>query len=244
MNNKIAIAATAVVSLAAGLASGYFIARYRFEEQLGVFADELDEMQTYFENVIAEIKAEHEEDGDREFPQNEFKSPLEAWDAKRPLGQVTDLDVAENGLTATLKADPEASELIRNIFAEGESELDDETILAEVAARNDLVPYILSADEFYSNESGYDQASLTYFEGDDVLIDERQVPVPDVVKLVGEDALGRFGWRSKDKNLVFVRNEKLKMELEIARSDGTYRKEVLGLDEPMKKSHRRKPPKE
>jgi hypothetical protein len=236
VNTKIVISVTAVASLAVGAASGYFFARHKFEEQLGYFAEELDEMQAAFEAKIEEIEGVQ-----RQIPgTKEFASPQEAWAAYRnmePLGKA-EVTVTSDGLT--VEVDEEAQLAIKNIFNGGEEELDEEAVQAEVAARSDKVPYILSADEYYENESEYEQKTLTYFAGDNILIDEEQVIVENVARLVGEANLKRFGYRSKDQNTVFVRNSRAKLEFEILRSQGTYKHEVLGLDEtPVEKPRRR-----
>ncbi len=76
-----------------------------------------------------------------------------------------------------------------------------------------------------------EQVSLTYFDGDDVLVDDRDQPVPDPDDSIGEDHLGRFGVGSKDNNIVYVRNDRLELDFEILRSNGKYAQEVLGFIE-------------
>lgn len=102
---------------------------------------------------------------------------------------------------------------------------------AEVAQRSTDAPYIISHDEYYQNETDYDQATLTYFEGDDVVADDRDQPLPDPEVTVGDENLARFGHGSKDNNIVYVRNDELEVDFEILRSNGKYAKEVLGFDE-------------
>lgn len=236
MNTKVMIALTATVSLATGLAGGYFIARRKFDKQLEIFAEDIEEMERYFQEKIEAF-----EDVQRQIPgTKEFASPQEAWAAYRntePLGKA-EVTVTSDGLT--VEVDEEAQLAIKNIFAGGEDELDEEQVQAEVAARSDRAPYILSHDEYYENESEYEQKTLTYFAGDNILIDEEQVIVENVARLVGDANLKRFGYRSKDQNVVYVRNPRAKLEFEILRSQGTYKHEVLGLDEtPVAKPRRR-----
>jgi hypothetical protein len=89
-------------------------------------------------------------------------------------------------------------------------------------------PYVISADEFLNGEVGYDQFSLTYFVGDETLCDQMDEPVESVGKSVGVENLSKFGELSEDDNIVYVRNDKYKMDFEIARSMGKYSVEVRG----------------
>jgi hypothetical protein len=54
------------------------------------------------------------------------------------------------------------------------------------------------------------------------------MPIPDVNATVGDGNLDRFGHRSKDPRVVYIRNEKLGIEYEVCKSDGSYAEEVGG----------------
>ena len=92
-------------------------------------------------------------------------------------------------------------------------------------------PYVISWEEFAGAAREYDQDTLTYFEGDDVLSDGRDAVVDDVDNIVGAANLLRFGDQSRDNNIVYIRNDKLGLDFEIVRSKGNYAKEVLGFIE-------------
>lgn len=88
-------------------------------------------------------------------------------------------------------------------------------------------PYIISYDEFNNGDEDYQQNTLTYFEGDDVLVDERDQPIRTVSRVVGESNL-QFGKESNDPNIVYIRNHELEVDFEVCRSNGKYTEEVLG----------------
>lgn len=117
----------------------------------------------------------------------------------------------------------------RNIFVDNRDPDNLFDLAAEVAKRDPLVPYIITDEEFLQNDPEHEQLSLVYYEGDKTLADDKdgEVPEPDVT--VGETHLALFGHGSNDANIVYVRNEKLNMDFEIARSPGHYAHEVLGL---------------
>lgn len=102
---------------------------------------------------------------------------------------------------------------------------DDWNYEVEVQSRRDRSVYIIHRDEFYGEESGYPQTTLTYYAGDNILTDENDVPIYNFPAIVGDL---KFGYGSNDRNVVYVRNDKLKAEYEILLSSGSYEEEILG----------------
>jgi hypothetical protein len=94
-------------------------------------------------------------------------------------------------------------------------------------------PYVIGVDEYMSTEVGYDQVSLTYYEGDDVVVDitDTIVTINRVEETIGRDNLTRFGELSEDDNVVYIRCEKFNMDFEVTRSMGKYSVEVQGESE-------------
>lgn len=92
--------------------------------------------------------------------------------------------------------------------------------------------YIISFEEFGDPDVDYPTISMTYYEGDDTLADEREDIEDDVSGLIGDDALDHFGDRSRDKNIVYVRNDNKSLDIEICRNPGKYSVEVLSMEDP------------
>ena len=90
-------------------------------------------------------------------------------------------------------------------------------------------PYLISLDEFHSTETEWDKNSIVYYEEDDTLTDENDMPVSDVDYLIGEQHLEFFGIRSGDKNQVYIRNPQISTDYEVTRNSGSYTEIVLGL---------------
>jgi hypothetical protein len=97
----------------------------------------------------------------------------------------------------------------------------------EAKKRDGKAIYILHQDEFFGDEFGYAQTSLNYYEEDDILCDEEDVPIYNYVDLVGELEFGRG---TDDKNVVYIRNETRECEYEILRNSGSYAYEILGIE--------------
>jgi hypothetical protein len=116
----------------------------------------------------------------------------------------------------------DADEIV-NIFAGTDEEWDYDLEIS----RRGSDPYTLHVDEFVANELDYDQHTMTYYVGDDILADENDVPVYNYSTIVGNL---NFGHGSKDPNLVYIRSENLRTEWEIIRHTGWFEVEVRGLE--------------
>ena len=114
---------------------------------------------------------------------------------------------------------------IHNVFANNHD--GDWDYEAECSTRSKDEPYTIHVDEFVSEEMEFDQATFTYYKGDDILVDERDTPIYNYVEATGPL---KFGHGSQDPNVVYIRNERLKIEYEILLHQGRYEVEVLGYD--------------
>lgn len=103
----------------------------------------------------------------------------------------------------------------------------------ELEARSAGMPYVIHQDEFNDDVNGYSQVTYTYYAQDDILIDENDSQPINIDEIVGQTNL-KFGHGTDDIDVVYVRNDKLQIEMEICRSSGSYEEEVMGLqrDEP------------
>lgn len=110
----------------------------------------------------------------------------------------------------------------------------DSTAYRELLAnRDENEPYVITIDEFMTdNLPGYDNQTLTYFQSDDTLIDEREKIIPEVEATVGSESLTRFGYFSKDQNIVYVRNDRTKMQFEIVLDERSYVEAIAGFAPP------------
>lgn len=87
--------------------------------------------------------------------------------------------------------------------------------------------YAIHYDEFVSNDSNYNQETLTYYAGDDILTDQLNTPIYEYQKMTGPI---NFGHGSNDINVAFIRNDLLHMEWEILKDEGKYQIEILGYE--------------
>jgi hypothetical protein len=114
----------------------------------------------------------------------------------------------------------------RNVFQADPSASEGWDYEVEKALREDKEIYVIHADEF--GETDLNEAALTYYSGDDVLCDASDRIIDNQDRLVGE-GLNKFGHGSGDKDVVFIRNETLAVDLEVTNTDKSYAEEVHGL---------------
>jgi hypothetical protein len=100
----------------------------------------------------------------------------------------------------------------------------------EMPPRDPERPYVISVEEWFQNETNYSQITLVYWADDDVLADDNNGIITDIDRVVGSTNLhNRFGYLSKDPDIVYVRNEKLKADYEVTKDDRNYGEIVHGI---------------
>lgn len=102
-------------------------------------------------------------------------------------------------------------------------------------------PYIISVEEYMTDDDDFEKVSFAFYDEDGVLLDESDRPVPDVEGIVGIMNLHHFGLHSGSKNTLYVRNERINHDIEIHLDEGSYSEAFLGvkLTDKQKDRHRR-----
>lgn len=111
-----------------------------------------------------------------------------------------------------------------NVFKSSDDQWDYE---AELAVRTPNEPYVIHRDEYVCEEMGYEQTTVTYYAGDDIMTDINDVPIYNHGSIISPL---KFGHGSGDPNVVYIRNEKVELEWEVLLHTGRYSVEVLGLE--------------
>lgn len=106
----------------------------------------------------------------------------------------------------------------------------------KIRKRSNPEPYLITDDEFLLNDGDLEQITLTYYEDDDILADDKDIPVDDVDDVIGNASLVHFS-NDPDRPVVYVRNERLAAVFEVVLNDGNYAEIVHGIvKEPHRKS--------
>lgn len=243
-NNPVTLAVVGALGLAAGVAGGYFVARKTLRDYYADLAsEEIAEAREFYASLNKVTV-----DGEPLSPQDVLEqSDPEAVEAvRRYRGEKP--EESEENLEEALDEQDEAAisrleekarhDRAEKREAESVNVFVDPTfdISEEVKHRTKEKAYVITHDEYFAGDLDYDTVQLTYFEGDDTLVGEDDKPVEDLTT-INEDNLARFGHGSRDKNIVYVRNEKLETDYEISLSTQSYL-EALGLGpEPKELKH-------
>lgn len=195
-----------------GAAAGWYITDRKLRKKYEQIAEEeISEMREHFRArlVARETPKPDVEDLGKMTEKLGYDKPSQPWPASDP--PVPEVDEEVDGEVET-----------QNVFETYAWDIE-----AEKAKRNEDDPYVIHVDE--RNEDEYTQTTMTYYEGDDVLTDSSDRVVHEVDSIVGIENMDRFGHGSNDPNIVYVRNEKLAVDIEVVKSEGTYEEEVMGL---------------
>lgn len=218
--NTLIISGSVLAGLTFGSVGGFLVARRILE--------------TKYEEIVKREIAETKKFYSALHKKNEFATPAEA--AEKLLGANAVPPIMDEAVEALrsyqgvnkyhpgVSVKPKVEEVIANIFQQADEGVDIET---EVRRRSEEAPYIISKAEFFENAPEYTQDTLTYYAGDEVLADQQDQAFEDVDQTVGLNCL-RFGHRSEDKNVVYIRNDSLDRDFEVLRSEGKYAEEVAG----------------
>lgn len=254
-NNPYVLIGVGLVAGSVGAFAGYKLAQKRLRMYYKDIADaEIEQAKEYYssyrikkspEELAAEIEATEENphhlaatEAFREYAgqvPKDVEAPAETEeelmsDGEKALHRKNGVPEETPEEESTRTVEVQQTTTRKHVFegrrpAEGEFDYD-----AEEVNRRSGRPYVITHDEFFEGERDYEQTHLTYYNGDDVLVDDREQPIPDEEAAVGNDNLTRFGYGSKDENIVYVRNEAIEVDFEITRVFGKFAEEVLGFD--------------
>lgn len=242
-NNPVILAGVALVAGSIGAFIGYKVAEKRLSTKFDkLLAEELEKTKEHYSAIT--------KTGDYETPERAAKVLISEEEVEEFKEIASDYNGSSNefaGVTVqekskTLDSDGDEVEVTktRNIFVDGRP-IEEFDFEAEEENRSGDRPYVIVLEEYLENEPDHIQFSMVYYEGDGVLTDENDEIIQNVEEYIGEENLTRFGHGSKDRNMVYIRNEKTSADYEIARSAGYYITEVLGMeDEPEPRVKNRK----
>lgn len=247
-NRGVLIGSALVVGIAIGATAAYFGAKKKLEAKYQKIADEqiADVKSRYTVQRVVENKPSLSELVEKQIEQEEqIEQIIESsgylhYDKVEPAVEEDPRDASDETITVTQAIVEATLPRERNVFESDEPDtyFDFEEELERRKTRP-LDPFVITQDEFNENDSDYDQQTLTYYDGDDVLADSNDQPLDNLDRVAGVENMLRFGHGSGDPNIVYIRNARLEVDFEVVHSDGKFAKEVLGYDDELKHANRR-----
>lgn len=242
-NYTLRYAGVAFVVGATAAAVAVYITKKRLKKHYEEIArQEIEEARSYFQRNLkpaspTKLAAQYHEE------KEEHVSPVSADPEVAEMHRIAasyqsdDIEQARasleevTGRNVDVEVPGEEAPVNQNVFEMADPGTDEFDYETEERNRSEDTPYVISHDEFMASEKDYQQVSLTYYEGDDVLADEKDQVIDDEDAVVGSHNLLRFGQGSKDNNIVYIRNDRLTLEFEVVRSQNKYVEQVLGFIE-------------
>lgn len=137
-----------------------------------------------------------------------------------PHVAVNVVDNVTAAVSETTEEKPSKNEKVRydqiikaQAYLVGEDASDEE--LEEAMLESEAEIYAITAEEFFENENGWMQGSISYYADGGVLDDHGEV-VADWRDLIG-DSVPPFGMMSGEPHVVYLRNTKHRREFEVVR---------------------------
>jgi hypothetical protein len=222
------------LGMGVGAITGYFVAKRVLQTKYAKIADsEISEMQEHYREKAKALEAEAAKKPVDEIVKERGYSALAGEHAPPPMAvqpptppRVIEAEDETAGEPPDIPGEDESP--VRNIFQHNDIVEHEWNWHEERRSRSTDVPYVIHVDE--KEEFDYQSQTLTYYEGDDVLCNERdEVVDPDERdNVVGEGNLFRFGHGSGDPAIVYIRNDRLELIYEVIRSPNRYAEEVHG----------------
>lgn len=183
------------------------------------------------------------------------------WQPKPSLEEALST-IEENEVSAAQRlvtqAKAEREEILNDEFYNGKSEDVEEPVVTEtrnifddereekikyLSTPDPAKPYLITAEEYEDPYENYGKLSLTWFEEDDIIIEEGSENIIDNTELIGSEVLEAFGHDPRDKDMIHVRNVNYEADLEVTRDRRSYAEVIAGVapyddEEPRKKPRR------
>lgn len=94
-------------------------------------------------------------------------------------------------------------------------------------------PHIISFQEFGETDAGWQQLTITWYNGDGVLVDDKEQPIRDTNSITGvKPVKSMFGGVSGDPSIMYIRNPRLEVDFEVVWDDGSYVDVILNYGKP------------
>ena len=215
--------------LSLGLTIGYFIAERTLEKRIGALAaNEINEVRAYYhqknKDPVSKICPENQQDT-TDYENRLFDLGYRPDDIEEQLGHPVAEPEPLLKPVEDLSWDNEIEDDDTEPYLEGRRM--SETL--RLMAQQDGKPYVLTEEEYFTENEHYSKETLRYLAGSNTLLDTDEEIIPNPQDIIGEDALAYFKVRRNGLDTVYARNDKIATDYEIIREEGTYEELILGI---------------
>ena len=209
--------------ISGGIAGGLYINRRLRLKYEQIAEEEIEEMREHFrKRLVAKEDKPDLNELSKVVEREGYAKPNVPIIKEREDGvEVGGKEAKEDEVVAEAKEVEEMETSETEVDADENWDYEEETRL-----RRPDRPYVIHIDEQHERE--YTESTLTYYAGDDVLCDERDNVIEDPEQVVGVANLEKFGHGSGDKNIVYIRNDLLAVEMEVVKNDANFAEVVHG----------------
>lgn len=218
-------------------------AYYEETYKVGVFSDPVMMAESLSEPEVMPAEASDPAEVFRQ-GRDELAEKIEGLDyrsktkyRKGPEALVEEVEQASQAVDEVMD---KAVETVKNVFKESvpvetlEFDYD-----VEVPKRDSDEPYIITYEEYNAGEKEYTTSNLTWYINDGMLADSTNDVVDEIDSVVGDENLQKFGYGSRNNNIVYVRNDRLELDMEILMSDASFIEVIHGIPDPTEESELR-----
>lgn len=243
--NVITNVVVGVVGAGVGFASGYFFVKKKFEayaeEEIRAVRETYQKLRKDGDYSTpekarealmgdTEILVEADENDESEFVASFTEPEIEEYNQR-----ARDYSSVEELPASTIV---EAETVTINVFDTPKPKKEDLEDMWEPIRDGDN-PYVISEEDYMTTEDEWEKLSMTYYEEDGQMVDERDKLLNDS-SVFGEDNLRHFGYKAGSKNTLYIRNPRISTDFEIIRDKRSYQEVVLGIKpEKVKNKQRR-----
>lgn len=192
--------------MAIGVGAGYLLAKKKYRL---LAEEEIASVKDIFKKVRAEDKT-HAEDQARA----DWSADLETAKEVIDFEDYDSRSETPEGLTTV------------EIGIRGD---DVKVSVEEQTRRDESAPYLITIEEYMGDRHDFAKTTATYWEEDDTIVNDDEKPMDDVNEVIGNDNLMTFGSDPEEPDMIWVRNEHLEVDFEIARDQRSYHEVVLGI---------------
>lgn len=185
-----------------------------------------EETRQMIKNKEEQIKSQLLEDFNRVYP-GMMKVNIDELNVGERVAQIrANIDMEENDISDLNESE---NVVVNSIFDEMAERDELEESMIDPSDGSGIDIYDVSWEEFSNDHMEYDKLSITYFQGDNVLMNDDGEEL-DINATIGEDML-EYIIDFKNRDVFYIRNEVNKTDYEVTKIKGTYVNSLLGLDE-------------